>query len=80
MRLEKKVKTTSYGYRCDNCDELIEAPSDRLEDRPTGYYLQVERITGTLNRYISEILFFHSKECLLNAMQFKLSHLMERRD
>lgn len=73
----KAVELVAYGYKCDAaaCEVLIPVRNES-SPKPVGFYVTITRVTGIKNEYKTpEELFFHSKTCLLVAMNYQLSSL-----
>jgi hypothetical protein len=68
------VERVAHGLACDTngCDVIVPVrnPTSKCE----GYYVTVERVTEALNHYITEELFFHSKDCMLATLTYGLNH------
>lgn len=70
------VELVAHGVKCDgiNCDVLI--PVRNTHSMPTGFYLDLVRVTYEGNQYATpEQLFFHDKTCMLATLEFSLSSL-----
>lgn len=74
------TKIVEYAFVCDDCGNRVQAASHEPKDMPTGYHLHVRRVTDRHHHSVSGPLFFCTKDCLINAMRFRISHLTEPQD
>lgn len=73
------VELVAYGLKCDNthCDTLV--PTRNSTSKVQGYYLAgFERVGDSgYSAKAKEELFFCSKECLVEAMKWQISRLVD---
>lgn len=76
----KAKELVAHGWSCDDltCDTVT--PVRNSESRAPGYYIDIERVTdGMVRRVNRDQLFFCSKECMLNALEFQFSSMTDVR-
>jgi hypothetical protein len=76
MAMRKNVKVISFAYECDGCPTVRPAESGKLEDRPEGFYIVIDQVTGGGTHQSTGVKYFHDKQCMLKALQFGLSAMM----
>lgn len=68
------AKKQPVEYQCVACGVVIVAKSDRLRDRPAGYYFAVRRVTDAGNHYVTEgEVFAHDKPCAEDFVRYNMS-------
>lgn len=67
------TEKTVYGYTCERCGTHVEAVSPWSDDYPEGYFVTMRRVTEMQNHSISDLLFFDTKDCLVNYMMYGIS-------
>lgn len=70
-----RTDVIKYIYECESCTRDVSVPSMDPEDMPTGYHVFLRRVTGAKHHRISDALFFCSKECFLDGVQFRMTSL-----
>lgn len=70
-----RTDVIKYIYECESCEREISVPSMDPEDMPQGYHMFLRRVTKAKKHRISDALFFCSKDCLIDGMQFRITHL-----
>lgn len=70
-----RTEVVQHAFECDGCGTIVKAESHEPKDMPTGYHVHMRRVTAAHKHKVSGPLFFCSKDCLVNAMQFQISHL-----
>jgi len=70
-----RTEVIKFAYECESCENIVEVPSHDVEDMPTGYHIFIRRVTKAKHHRISGALFFCSKDCLIDGMQFRITHL-----
>ena len=71
---------TLIVYTCDRCGVRKAADSVFEADKPVGFYLDLLKVTG--EKYprhfkTSEQVFFCTKECLIEGLQFGISGMVK---
>lgn len=64
---------TIGGYECARCGEFTEADGPFDADKPSGYFITVERVTSAKKHYVTGEVYLCDKECLINFMQYSIS-------
>ncbi|QDF18556.1 hypothetical protein SEA_PUPPER_70 [Gordonia phage Pupper] len=75
MSAAAKTRQVTY-YQCayGRCGKQVEVESPYRDDAPEGYYFSVRRVTEYRNHSVVPEVFVCSKECLINFMQYEISH------
>lgn len=74
------VERIAHAMVCDNttCDVMV--PMRGPTSKPTGYYVDLARVTDqNVWRKTPETLFFHNKDCMIDALQYQFSALTDER-
>lgn len=80
MARHEAVELVAHGLSCDNrsCRKLF--PARNAQSKVPGYYIDAERVTDAHVHRVNPVqLFFCSKECMLTAMQWQFSSLVNLR-
>lgn len=72
-----RTDVIEYAYECESCENVIKVRDHEPENMPPGYHLFIRRVTPARKHRISGALFFCSKDCLVDGMQFRITHLTE---
>jgi hypothetical protein len=64
------VERIAHGVMCDRCESIT--PVANEASRAKGYYVKLWRVTE-YHEYVSEELFFDTKECMLEALRWQTS-------
>lgn len=67
-------------YTCADCEQHKVGNSPFEADKPAGFYLDLQKITGEKypHHYKTPAqVFFCTKECMINGLQFGISGLVE---
>lgn len=67
-------------YECESCGSLHKAATVFQADKPNGFWIDLRKITGEKYRHhykTPEPVFYCTKECLINGMQFQISHIVQ---
>ena len=67
-------------YTCQRCEIRTVADSAFEADKPVGFYVDLRKVTGEKYRYHAktpEAVFFCSKECMIDGLQYGISQMVE---
>jgi hypothetical protein len=70
-----------FIYVCDRCENRVVADSAFEADKPNGFFLDLRKVSGEKYRYhekTPETVFFCTKECLIDGLQYGISHMVEK--
>lgn len=70
-----RTDVIKFVYECDSCENEVSVGSMDPEDMPPGYHIFLRRVTRAKHHRISDAMFFCTKDCLLDGMQFRITHL-----
>ena len=66
-------------YTCEGCDQREIADTAFEADKPKGFYLQLQQVTGERYTHHAKTpapVYFCSKECLVSGVQFGISRMV----
>lgn len=64
---------TMHGYECARCERFVEATGPFDADKPTGYFIRIERVTEAQRHYVTDEVFLCDKDCLVDFVQYGIS-------
>jgi hypothetical protein len=73
------VRLVAHGMLCDAATCEVILPMQSTVSRPPGYYVVMRRVTEANHEDETDELFFHTKDCMLEALKWQASALMHRR-
>lgn len=83
MPLHTITDSADVIYECNSCGSLKKAESAFQADKPNGFWIDLQKVTGERYRHHAktpEPVFYCTKECLLRGMQFQISHIVQPTD
>lgn len=72
-----RTEVVQHAYQCEWCEAVVPVSSFDPKDMPEGYFLQLRRVTAARNHSRSGLLFFCTKDCLLEGLRYQASALMQ---
>lgn len=80
MRALQDSQKVVYTCESGKCSWTEIADTAFEADKPNGFFIELRKITGSHYRHHSKTpapVYFCSKECLLEGLQFGISHMVE---
>jgi hypothetical protein len=73
-------QVTILVYTCERCGLRKEAASVFEADKPNGFYIDLLKVTGEKYPHHAktpESVFYCTKECLIDGLQYGISHIVQ---